>query len=222
MKVVIVGLGRFGSSLARQLHEAGVEVMALDRSAARVAALRDHSTVAVELDATDEDELRAQGVAEVDVAVVAIGSNFEGAVILTDLLGKLGIKRIIARSTSAERGHILKLVGAHATVSPEEEAARETSRGILRPALADYLRLTSKLSVAELVIPGRFAGQTLAELDVRKRFGVQVLAIKVANDSDDVRVVEEPRPDRALVEGDTLVILGKDERLARFLAAAEE
>lgn len=221
-KVVVIGLGRFGSSLALQLHDGGAEVVAMDPDGQRVAAIRDRVTVAIQVDASRENELRAHDVPGMDVGVVAIGTHFESAVLITDLLKKLGVPRVIARVTSPERGRILRLVGADELVSPEEEAARGTTGRILRPALSDYLRLTASRSVVELTVPAHFVGKTLKELDLRRRFHVTILGIKHRMEVlDEVGDIGAPNPDVPLRVGDLLIAVGFDSDLVEFVRVAE-
>lgn len=226
MQVVVIGMGRYGNSLAIQLSTAGVKVVAVDLNAERVDAIRDHVAVAVRLDSTDESELREQRIERVDVAVVAIGAHFESSALTTALLKKLGVKRVIARATSMLRGRILRLVGADEIVSPEEEAARHTAHRILRPALADYLKLTAARSVVEVIAPSTFDGKTLLDLDLRRRYNVQILGIKrkvLADDGEEAReqVIDTPDAREPLQAGDGLIGIGRDEDLARFVKSIE-
>ena len=229
MKCAVIGLGRFGRSLAYQLRQAGAEVIAIDLDAHAVDEAKDQVSVAVALDSTTEEELIAQGVGEVDVAVVAIGTQFESAALTTALLKKLGVKRVIARATSPLRGRILKLIGADEVVSPEEEAARETAHRILRPALADFLKLTAARSVVEVIAPPTFTGKTLKELELRKQYHVQVLGIKRRQPKGDPRlglweeiIIDTPDAHEPLRAGDAFIAVGNDTDLGRFVSELEK
>ena len=229
MKCAVIGLGRFGKSFALQLRQAGAEVIAIDVDARAADEAKDQVSVAVALDSTSEEELVAQGVGEVDAAVVAIGTQLESAALTTALLKKLGVKRVIARSTSPLRGRILKLIGADEMVSPQEEAARETAHRILRPALADFLKLTAARSVAEVIAPPTSKGKTLKELKLRRHYHGQVLGIKRRQPKGDPRLAESeevildtPDHHEPLHAGDAFVAVGNDTDLERFVRELEK
>jgi trk system potassium uptake protein TrkA len=134
VKVAVVGLGLFGRALAVDLARAGAEVLAIDSDSRLVDDVRDEAAAAVSLDATDERELRAQGVDKVDVLVASIGNDFEANQLLVVLAKELGIPRIVARAPSANHARILRLLGAHDVVLPEVEMAERTARDLLAPA----------------------------------------------------------------------------------------
>ena len=134
MRVAVVGLGLFGRALAVDLARAGADVIAIDNDSALVDDVRDEVALAVCLDATDERELRAQGVHKVDVLVASIGNNFEANQLLVVLARELGIPRVVARAPSANRARILKLLGAHEVVLPEIEVAERMARALLAGA----------------------------------------------------------------------------------------
>ena len=153
MKVALVGLGTFGRALAVDLARAGVEVIAIDSNIDLVDDIKDEVAVAVKLDATDERELRSQGVHEVDVLVANIGNNFESNQLLVILAKKFGIRKVVARTSSPVHARILSLIGADEVVMPEVQAAQVTARQILQPSLKAYFELLKGYSVAEIEAP---------------------------------------------------------------------
>jgi len=223
-KFAILGLGRFGMMLAIALGKSDAEVIAIDTDRQLVEEARDDVTVAVRMDAADEKALRAQGVDKVDVAIVSIGESFEASVLATVNLKALGVKRIIARATSALRGRILEKVGADEVVYPEEEVASNLARKLTAPHIIDYIELAEGHSMVQIKAPPRFHGKSIGQIDLRKKFEVNLVAIKrvtVQTGKNGEPVPEEhindiPRPDDVIEKDDTLVLIGTDENLAKL------
>jgi trk system potassium uptake protein TrkA len=217
--IAVIGLGRFGGRLARALAQAGREVIAIDLSRESIELIRDHVTQAIALDATDEAALRSRGVHKVDVAVVGIGNDFEATVLATVTLKQLGVPRVIARAANAVSAQVLRRVGADAVVMPEDESADRWASRLIGPAVLNQIEFHEGYSIIELRLPRSWVGRSLAELGVRARFGLHVVAIKREHrDADDLRSVriEVPGPNDPLTEGDVVVLMGKDEDLAKL------
>lgn len=177
-KFAVIGLGRFGSTLARRLGEAGADVIAIDRDEERVSAVRDYVSVALCLDGTDERRLREQGVNEVDVAVVGMGESFESTQLTTVVLKRLGVKRVVVKSVDPLQEKIILRLGADQVVSPENDSAVRLAQVLVAPRIVDYIQLSKGHSLVQLNAPRKFHGKTIAELDVRKVYGVNIVAIK--------------------------------------------
>ncbi len=222
MKCVVIGLGRFGSALARELEKGGAQVIAINREKDAVDEIRDAVTVAVSMDATDEEALRAQGVEGADIGVVATGEDFEATVVATALLKLLGVKRVLARAANPLRARILRLAGADDIFSPEDEAARYIASEILSPNLGEYVRVSLSQSVMEIKAPASVVGKTLADLDLSKRYGSHVLGVKRYKASADPRREDEealsevPGGGYIVKEGDVFVLLGRDSALNKL------
>ena len=208
-RAAILGLGQFGRTLATSLAEAGFEVIAVDANRERIESIRDAVTVAVRMDSTEPAALRAQGIDKVDVAVVCMGTNFEANTLTTLLLKQMGVPHIIARATTPERGRILSLIGANEVVSPEEETAKAVARRLVQPNILDYIALGPHHSVVEVKAPKSFWGKTLAELDLRKRYRVNIIAVKRGGEA-----LPFPGPEDVIQEGDSLVAAGARKDLA--------
>lgn len=206
----VIGLGRFGYKVAESLAEKGAEVLAIDDDAEVIQRISDSVTRALELDCTDEDALRASGVQEVDVAVVGIGESIEASVLTTALLKKLGIPLIVARASSELHGQILEVVGANRVVYPEHDAAIRVAHGVLLPSVFDRIELPGGVSVAEIRPPKEFVGKTLTELELRQRYGLNVIVVKQTAKEDGVEeeVRMMPTPDYRIAEGDIMVVVG--------------
>lgn len=214
----VIGLGRFGSRLAQNLARAGYEVIAIDKDRDVVEDIRDHVTVAVALDATDEQALLMQGVDKVDIAVVGIGDNFEAIVLCTVLLKQLGVKRVISRATSHTLARILVRIGADDVVNPEDESADRWSQRLTRPHFLNQIEFHEGYSIVEMRAPAQWVGSSLAQLDLRASRGLHVVAIKRLKDPADpgsVRV-EMPGPTDPLRPTDVLILMGKDDDLAKL------
>jgi len=221
MKVAVVGLGEFGRSAALLLARNGAEVIAIDADMRILEKVKDQVALAICVDATQEDELSAHGIPEVEVLLACIGESFEAQVLVVVLARKLGIKRIIARAASADHGRILKAVGATEIVRPEEEAARAVVQRSLIPNLRNYVELAFGFSVVEIDAPPGMIGKTLIELKLRQRFRVNLVAIKHQTTGVDGAVVTSfnpvPGPEDCLRAGDTLSLVGSDLDLAQML-----
>ena len=223
-RFAVIGLGRFGSRLARNLAEAGAEVIAIDRDRTIVEELRDQVTLAIALDATDEQALKVQGVDQVDCAIVGIGHNFEANALTTVLLKSLRVERVISRAGNDMQAQILSRIGADAVVKPEDEAADRWGHRLLAPFMIDHVELGEGYALVQMAAPSDWRGKTLAELDLRRRHGVTVVAIKrrveTASPTGAVtyeeRVVDVPMPSSRLGPDDILVIAGFDRDLERL------
>jgi len=225
LKYAVIGLGRFGSTLARQLGEFGAEVIAIDRREERVAEVRDFVSVAIRLDATTERNLRDQGLEGADAAVVGMGEDFEAAQLVTVILKRLGVKHVVVKAPTPLQYEILKRIGADEVVSPEKESAIRLAQRLLSPRILDYIELAEGHSLVQIKAPPKFVGKSLRELDVRNVFGVNVVAIKrrkeTGRDANGDPVYEErlvgiPNPTDVIDAEDVLVVIGADEDLARL------
>lgn len=217
----VIGLGRFGARLASNLAAAGREVIGIDRVHAIVEQMRDRVTLAVRLDATDEEALREKGVHKVDVAVVGIGDDFESTILATVILKQLGVPRVVARAPSPTAARILSLIGADEVVNPEDESADRWATRLLSPHFLNQIEFHEGHSIVEVPTPAEWAGKTLAALNLRARTRVHVVALKRPANPDRPEAgsrVLTPAPDEPLREGDTLILMGRNEDLAKIPA----
>lgn len=227
MKCAVIGLGEFGRAAALELARNGVEVVAVDTNLELVEAVKDEVSLAVQLDATNESLLEAHGIAEADVLIAGIGRNFEAQVLVVVYAKKLGIKTVVARATTPDHARILTLVGADAAFNPEEEAAKKMVQRLLIPNISSYFALAEGFSIVEMEAPKGIVGKTLEELDLRRRFRINLVAIKreVASEGRE-RIKEEfnpvPQPGERIRHGDTLALVGSDLDLAGFMASYDK
>lgn len=222
MKCAVIGLGEFGRAAALGLAQNGVEVIAVDNNLDRVNGIKDEVALAVRLDASQEHALQAHGIGEVDVLIAAIGANFE-AQVLTVVHGKrAGIKKIVARATTPDHHRVLVAVGADEVFNPEEEAARWMVQRLLITNITSYFELAEGFSIVEVKAPAGIVGKSLGQLDLRRRFRVNLVAIKrtVANDHGH-KVLERfnpvPLPDEIIQPEDVLALVGSVIDLANFM-----
>lgn len=223
-RFAVIGLGRFGSRLAKNLAAEGAEVIAIDRDRLLVEELRDQVTLAIALDATDEQALRIHGVDRCDCAIVGIGHNFEANALTTVLLKSLRVERVISRAGNEMQAQILGRIGADGVVKPEDEAADRWSHRLLAPFMIDHVELGAGYALVQVAAPKEWQSKALAELDLRRRYNVTIVAIKraieVASPSGaegfEERVVEVPMPTSRLGTDDTIILAGFDRDLERL------
>lgn len=224
----VIGLGTFGARVARALMNKGAEVIAIDSDMKRVDDIKEDVTQALCIDATDEDALKESGVLDVDAVIVAMGERMEAAIIVTSLLKRLGAGQVIARAASSLYARILKDVGADRTILIEEQMADQLAKSLLTPDLLEQIPLASNHSLAEIHAPRHFIGKKLGQLDIRRRFGVNVIAIKKrmptitpeGETSYQEQINDLPGPEDIIEQDDILVVVGRDadiERLTRTI-----
>jgi trk system potassium uptake protein len=210
----VIGLGRFGSAMAVTLSQLGHDVIGVDGDEARVAHMADVITHALQLDATDEKALRAAGIHDVEVAVVSIGENIESSLLVVMQLLELGIKTIVAKAVTPLHGRILEKLGVSRVIFPEREMAIRVAHSLVMPNVIDYIELSTDFSIVEVPAPAAFVGQTLKQLELRPRLGLTLIAIKrQSEDSGAVVTNIAPSADETIRRGDTLALLGSNERL---------
>ncbi|MEN9580283.1 MAG: hypothetical protein RJA70_3292 [Pseudomonadota bacterium] len=202
-QVLVLGLGQFGAAVAVALSEQGVDVLAVDSDAARVRAVADLVTEAVCLDATDEAALAALGPADRDLCICAIGNDGrEASIVASALLKQMGVKRLIARATDPIHERILTLLGADEVVNPELAFAGSLASRLAHAHIRSVTPVRRGLVLTEVAAPSSFIGRNLAALEIPRRFGVTVVAVGRV----DAEVVDVPRGDRIIQEGDLLLI----------------
>lgn len=216
-KFAVIGLGRFGMRLACLLGDMGVDVIAIDSDKELVEQIRDRVSLAACLDAKDAHALRSQGIDSVDVAIVGVGESFEDNVLITVTLKEIGIPTVISRASSRIRGEILSRVGADEVVNPEQESAERWKNRLLAPSILERIELAPDASIIQFTAPASMFNKTLAQIDVRKKYNVNIVAIKrTITEDDETRqfIISVPMGDTAVREGDVLVIIGADQAIS--------
>jgi trk system potassium uptake protein TrkA len=223
----IIGLGRFGKRLAMLLNEGGADVIAVDSNRELVDSVRDAVTLAVCLDSTDEEALRAQGIDKADTVIVGIGSDLEASLLTTAILKQMGVPRIIARASSNIHAQILSRIGADEIVNPEQESAERWRNRLLAPAVLERIPVAEGFSLVQVAAPSSFLNKTLSELNVHKKYGALVVAIRRTTERTNSRgkvvsgesVIAGPGPDDAILPGDVLTLIGSNEAIEKFPTA---
>jgi trk system potassium uptake protein TrkA len=205
----VIGLGRFGYHVARTLAQGGAEVIACDVDEEKVREISEYVSLAYVLDATDAKALKESGIANVDTAVVSIGENIEASILIVVQLKELGVKEIVAKAVNPLHGKVLEKLGVDRVVYPEKEMAIRVAHSLLAGEFIEEIPIGEKHSLFELKAFDFMLGKTLRELDVRKRFGVSVLAIKRGEN-----LIVNPMGDEKILPGDILVVLGTTEQLS--------
>ena len=229
-RIAVIGLGRFGTALARRLSLDGADVIAIDTEFALIEEIRDDVALAVRLNSTDEAALRSQEVDRVDCVVVAIGENFEAALLTTVICKKnLKIPHIICRAQTQFHAEIFRQIGADEVIQPEHHAGDMLGRRLAHPRINDYITLGDGFTVVEMAAPSAFVNKTIREIDLRSNYQVNMIAIrrqpkpdsdKPDSDSDKLAsepdLISVPGPNDRIQATDILLLVGSEKSLARL------
>lgn len=224
-RFAVIGLGRFGMTIAKTLAEQGAEVLAIDADEDRIESISDEVAYAIAFDATDKKKLEAQNIHEVDGAVVAIGENFEAVLLCAVNLQELKVKRLIVRSASSQQSLILKKLGIKEVLSPEDEVGIAVAQKLLNPDIITALSLPDQYEIAEVHAPEGIWNTNIAEIKLREKYSLNLITIKrsfkemekegeiVEND----HTIGVPTGDTTIFKNDVLLIMGKASDIERFL-----
>ena len=212
-RVVVIGLGIFGTQLARQLYEGGLEVVAIDKNRDVVQRIKDHSTKAVLADATDKEVLESIGIDAKDTVVISFGEDLSASTLLTLYLKEMKVKEIIVKVPNEDYKRILLKVGASEAIIPEREMANKVARSIISPNVLEYLPISEDYTIVELAPPTNFIGKSLADLDLRKKYALQVIAIRDVL-TNKMQLV--PRASAIIKDSDVLVIIGREDDIRKI------
>ena len=207
----VIGLGRFGTTVATALYKLGYDVLAVDSDEERVHAFSNEATHVVQADSTDEETLKALGIRNFDVVVVAIGQDIQANMMTTLLLRELGVSLIIVKAANALHGKMLEKIGADRVVYPERDMGLRLAHNLVSSNILDFIELSPDLSIVEINAPAFVTGKTLAESNLRALYEVNVVALKR---SGEIKV--PPRPDEVIQREDVLVLVGRNEGLRRL------
>lgn len=225
-KYAVIGLGKFGVTVATTLFKHGAEVIAIDKEENIVEEVQGNVTAAVKLDATNEESLKRIGVHEMDGVILAIGNNIEVSVLTSVILKKLGASPIYAKADSSLHRRILEMLGIHHIVFPEEQIGIQIAKSLISSNVLDYVNLSSNHTLVELAPPASYIGKTLLDLALPTKMGVNIIAIKsnklkVTEDGENIveRAVNDmPGANDVVENGDTLILLGPENRINEIIA----
>lgn len=207
----VIGLGRFGGSICRALSEQGIEVLAIDVDEEKVNEFSAIATHAVIADTTDESVLKSLGIRNFDHVIVAIGDNIQASILTTLILKELGVNHITVKAQNDYHEKVLRKIGADRIVHPERDMGIRIAHHITSNSVLDYLELSDEHSIVEVIASKKLDGKSLIDLDVRAKYGVNIVAIKK---EDDINV--SPQADQVIERGDILIVIGADEDINRF------
>lgn len=207
----VLGLGRFGSKVARELFYRKQEVIVVDHDESKIQAIKDEVTNAFLGDIADEQSLLEAGVSDCDVVVIAESSNIEANIIATQICKNLGIKKVICKAKNTIHGNILKKLNADVIVFPEQDTAIKLVNKLTSEGILDYFELGGELSIVGITAPEYMINKTLGDLDMRKRFNVTVLGIKRGEE-----IVFNLTADTKIVANDVLIAFGEADSLKKL------
>jgi len=206
-RVVVIGLGIFGFNIVKELYENGFEVIAVDKGKDAVQRVRDCSTKAILADGTDKEVMEAIGIQEDDCVIISFGEDLAAATLITLHLRQMKVKTIIVKAPNEEHKLILEKVGATEVMIPEKEVAHKVAKSLISPNVIDYLPLSDDYMIFEVAPPNSFLGKSIAQLQLRSRYHIEVIAIRDIV-SDKIHMV--PGAEFIIKDGEILVVIGKE------------
>ena len=210
---VIIGLGRFGSSVATTMHLLGHQVMAIDKNDDAVQAISEKVTHAAIVDVTDEQALRALGMGNFDVAIIAIGSDIRASIMATLIAKEMGVEQIVCKAKDELQAKVLYKIGADRVVFPERDMGVRVAHNLVSNNILDHIELDPDYSIVEIVTPKEWEGKTLIDLDLRAKYEITVLAIKCGKS-----INVTPSPEEELKAGSILVVIGQNSKISTITA----
>lgn len=208
---IVIGLGRFGQSVAKTLFQMGYDVLAVDEDEDAVQEIADSVTHAVQMDATDEYALRTLGIRNFDIAVVSIGTNIQSSVMVTLNLKEAGIKKVVAKATNDMHAKLLKKIGADRVVLPEMDMGIRVAHNLVSANILDVIELSPDYSIVEITAPNQWFDQDIKTIDARAKYGINIMAIK---SKDEINV--SPRASDLIQSGDVLIVIGSIDDLSKI------
>lgn len=226
----VIGLGAFGRKIAITLAEKGANVVAIDKNRDSVESIKDIVSAAIVMDSTDEAAMRAADIQDVDAAIVALGDEQEEAILITAILKKMGVSKIVARAINNLYAYVLRSVGADTVIVIEEQMGEDLAKRLLSPEIYQQVVLTTGHSLVEIEARPEFVGKSLRQLAMRKTYGLNIIAIhkKIPQVNEDgkithrIEVNDVPGPDDTIEKGDTLVVVGADENIEKMSLGKKE
>jgi trk system potassium uptake protein len=201
---MVLGMGLFGSSLAKALHDMGHEVLAVDSDADLVEAIAPYVTQAVQIDATDEAALQELGVRNFDAVIVSIGKNMRDSILVCVIIKELGVPYLIAKATDEIHAKVLRKIGVDRVVFPERDMGIRVAKSLITPNVLEMMEFSGDYRLIEVILPPKWASNSISKVDVRRKYGISILAIQ-----RDGQFIVSPSPDTVFEIGDILLVLGQ-------------
>ncbi|MDF2532765.1 MAG: ktrC1 [Clostridia bacterium] len=215
---IVIGIGRFGSALAQRLYNLGHEVLAIDTNEEEIQKISDKVTHAVTADASDESVLKSLGVRNFDVAIVAIGSDIQSSIITTLMLKDMGVKYVVAKAQNDLHAKVLYKIGADRVVFPERDMGERVAHNLIATNILEFIELSPEYSIIEFTVPQNWIGKNLRDLNLRVKYGVNVVALKSINND---KINAAPMADNEIKDDTVLVVIGSNEDLKRLEKKAD-
>lgn len=200
---VILGLSRFGQSVAKTLYDLGQEVLVIDENENIIQGISNHITYAMVGNVTDENVLKAAGIKNFDAAVVSTGKNLESSILVTQMLKELGMKHILAKAQNELHARVLTKLGADKVIFPEQDMGVRAAHNLVSTNIIDYIELSPDYTIIEISSPKQWEGKTLKQLNVRAKHGINIIAIKNGS-----KINVAPTADYIINSNDILVVIG--------------
>lgn len=216
LQFFVAGLGRFGKSVAITLEKMGYDVMAMDSDEEVVQDLSDTLGYVVCGDCSDEKNLISMGAGNADIAVVSVG-DLSASLMTTLLLKEMGVKKIVVKALGEVHGKILQKIGADKIIYSEKEMGIRVAHNLISPGIVDYIEMENNITIVSIHVPADWVGKNLIEIDVRRKYNINVAAIK-----RDGEMMVNPRPDMKLEAKDMVVILGDNESVKKVAETLTE
>lgn len=211
MQYAVIGLGRFGSSLAKELISLGYEVLGIDKREANVDDMSGELTHTVLADWNDEDVFKSLGIRNFDCVVIAISDDIQASILAAILCKEHGVKKVVAKAMSDLHGRVLEKIGVERVIFPERDMGVRVAHLLASPSLLDYIELSNQYTIAELSVPPRISGKTLRELNSREKYGCTIVAINRPGE-----VIVSPSAEDRVYEKDVMVLIGTNQMIERF------
>lgn len=208
---VVIGLGRFGGSIVRELVEQGADVMAIDKFADRVDEFASIATQAIVADTTDESVLKSLGIRNFEHVIVAIGEDIQSSILTTLMLKEIGVNKITVKAQNDYHEKVLRKIGADQVVHPERDMGIRIASNMISNNVLDYLELSDEHSIMEIIANELLAGSTLIDLDIRAKYGINIVAIKRGTE-----ILVSPQATEEIQVNDILIVIGADSDIIRF------
>jgi trk system potassium uptake protein len=212
-RVIVIGLGIFGSNISKELYENGFEVIAVDKNKEAVQRVKNYATKAILADGTDNEVMDLIGIHEDDVAIISFGEDLAASTLITLHLKQMNVKNIIVKAPNEEHKLILEKVGATDVLIPEKEIAGKVAKSLISPNVLDCLPLSDGYMIYEIAPPTSFLGKSIGDLQLRSKYHVEVIAVRdVLTD----RIHMVPQADLVLKDGEVLVVIAKEKDIHKI------
>lgn len=210
-QIGVIGLGAFGLSLAQTLEKLGHEVLAIDSNPKKLNSLADEFTHSMIANVKDEETVRSLGLSGLDIVVVCIGEDIQTSVLLSLLLKEIGVKKVVAKAINPMHGKLLEKIGVDLVIFPERDMGVRVAQNLVAANVLDYLELADDYGISEIKAPNEFIGKTIGDLDLRAKYGINVIVIKHENE-----IIVSPGADATICEDDKIIVIGTNNQVAEL------